>query len=276
MNSLLIMGAGRSGTSMVAGLFRNSPAHMGNRSYEATESNPRGYFEDREVNEVNDLLIASSWQWRATRLVGRRLAPPAHLDPRAYFVAAPRWVWPNRPSGPLLARMRRLLDQRPFCYKDPRFNVTLPSWRRVLPDGTRFIVVFRDPGRTITSLMRFAAAEDYSPPLPLTPEWCRIAWLRTYDRLLNRYSRRGEWLFVEYDDVLSGRAIDAIRSFTGVEPDTTQIEASLSRSTPYRQANSDPESESLYGELRRRAADDLGTWSASRGGMIQARPASDS
>ncbi|GAG00922.1 unnamed protein product, partial [marine sediment metagenome] len=51
------MGSGRSGTSLVAGCLRNAGYCMGGDLIEPTESNPRGYFESREVNALNEALM---------------------------------------------------------------------------------------------------------------------------------------------------------------------------------------------------------------------------
>ena len=54
---LFVLGCGRSGTSLVAGLFRNAGFHMGDNLYRPRPSNPKGFFEDVAVNGLNDDLI---------------------------------------------------------------------------------------------------------------------------------------------------------------------------------------------------------------------------
>ena len=44
--NLIIAGAGRSGTSMVAGCFRNAGYYMGDIPLSRDEFNPKGYGED--------------------------------------------------------------------------------------------------------------------------------------------------------------------------------------------------------------------------------------
>ena len=55
----LILGSGRSGTSMAAGILAKAGYFMGEEIWPANEGNPKGQFEDREVNQINDQLIAS-------------------------------------------------------------------------------------------------------------------------------------------------------------------------------------------------------------------------
>ena len=57
MRSCLILGAGRSGTSMTAGLLRHSGAFFGFEMLGASPANPRGYYEDRLLNITNNLII---------------------------------------------------------------------------------------------------------------------------------------------------------------------------------------------------------------------------
>src|SRR6185437_1628887 len=54
----LILGSGRSGTSMAAGILAQTGYFMGDDLWPADIGNPKGYFEDREVNTINDELIA--------------------------------------------------------------------------------------------------------------------------------------------------------------------------------------------------------------------------
>jgi hypothetical protein len=69
--NLFILGSGRSGTSMVAGLFRNAGYFMGDKLHEPRHSNPLGFFEDAAVNNINESILA----WRVyppTRQLRRR------------------------------------------------------------------------------------------------------------------------------------------------------------------------------------------------------------
>src|SRR5262249_21790216 len=71
----LILGSGRSGTSMLAGMLRLAGYYMGEHLVPADPSNPKGYFEDDEVNAINEELLspvtpprshpAFGWRWLA-------------------------------------------------------------------------------------------------------------------------------------------------------------------------------------------------------------------
>ena len=132
MRNAIILGSGRSGTSMVTGALASAGYSMGEGLHAPRAANPKGFFETREINGINEELLAphlatnpvlGEWQ----RWLGI-LPREARLD------VPPR----------LAARIRQATARRPFCFKDPRFSFTLPAWRDALED-TGFVCVFRDP-----------------------------------------------------------------------------------------------------------------------------------
>ena len=230
MKNVLILGSGRSGTSLTAGLFRNSGAYFGDHPVAATESNPRGYYEDHLINRLNDRLIWQILDWPRFNRLRTRVDPPFHNDYRCFWLAAPWWLRHVTASDDNVMQIKHFAARQPFCYKDPRFSVTLEMWRPYLPADICCIVLFRDPRRTVTSMLH--DAELYDPPLQVPRRWAYLSWYRTYRRLLRRFSRRGDWLFIHYDQVLDGRAAPALESFAQTKLDTSEIDPSLSRSKP--------------------------------------------
>src|ERR1043165_10164717 len=57
MKNCLILGSGRSGTSMAAGSLAKAGYFMGENLIAARKSNPKGFFEDVEVNMINEELL---------------------------------------------------------------------------------------------------------------------------------------------------------------------------------------------------------------------------
>src|SRR5690349_12501793 len=113
----LILGSGRSGTSMLAGTLCGAGYYMGEHLVPANEANPKGFFEDDEINAINEALLAPltprrrpayGWRWLASVPVGTPFACPPELGQRIQAQTA----------------------RAPFCFKDPRFCYTLPAWRR--------------------------------------------------------------------------------------------------------------------------------------------------
>ncbi len=259
MRSLLILGSGRSGTSMTAGLFRESGAYMGENSYAPRPANRFGFFEDEEINQINDRILRHMLQRRGRRYLWR-LAPPIHRHPFALWLAAPRRVEAVDPAPEVREAMRKHVSREPFCLKDPRFGLTLPTWRPLLPRGTRFLVVFREPDRTVDSMLR--EARELAEPLPLTPEWAYRSWWRMYRRLLDDFSRDGAWLFVRYEQIASGVALPALEAFAETELCTTQIRPDVRRARPREEsAPLAGRARELFERLVARAERDVARWS---------------
>jgi hypothetical protein len=261
MKNLLILGSGRSGTSMVAALFRNSGAFMGHEMHKPRESNPLGFYEDRHLNLLNSRLIGAMLEWyKLNRLVRPYVSPTAHLDPRGFWMAAPRRLRTIVPYPADTERMRDYCQRTPFCYKDPRFNVTLPLWRPLLPADTRFLVVFRDPVKTADSILRDTMS--YTPPLCISERWAYVSWARNYGRLLDEMSGKGEWLFVHYDQVVDRSALAAIGAFSEAHLDDSEIDSKLSRAksaAPSRWVRK--HCLDIYQRLCDRAGRDMARWS---------------
>jgi hypothetical protein len=259
VHNLVILGSGRSGTSMTAGLFRESGAYMGERFHAPRESNRFGFFEDQQINAINDEILLRMLRGRWPHRVWRRFAPAIYRHPNALWLAAPRTVRAVDASPELREAMRKHLARTPYCLKDPRFGFTLPTWRRELPP-TRFLVVFRDPDSTVDSQLR--EAHEVARPLPLTPAWAYKAWDRMYRRLLDDLSREGEWLFVRYEQIATGDAFPALEAFTQTELCITQIRPDVRRSQPRADSSSRAQRcHALFERLLARADRDLADWS---------------
>jgi hypothetical protein len=276
MRNLLILGTGRSGTSMVAALFRRSGAYFGDNLLPARVGNPFGYYEDPEINRLNACVIGQI----VARLWTTRLLPwtvhPVHRRPAAFWLAAP-WYLPRvTPDADVRAAMLARFAHRPLCLKDPRFCVTLPTWRPFLPPDTRYLVVFRDLQRTADSVLR-DAGEREDDPLPVDASWAAVYWWRSYRRLMHEFARDGEWLFVNYDEVVSGAALPAIARFAETEVDASQLDPSVSRARPaaLRVGSSwTRRCARLYEELRARASADRVRWASAAARSSRPRNAS--
>ncbi len=54
---MIVLGCGRSGTSLVAGLLASAGYFMGPRLHPPREANPTGFFEGEVVKDVNEALL---------------------------------------------------------------------------------------------------------------------------------------------------------------------------------------------------------------------------
>lgn len=199
MQNVIILGCGRSGTSMVAGSLAQSGYWMGEDLYEPDEFNQKGYFEDPSIVDINECILATEME---SPLVTLSSNPDPEQAPNGE-----RWlgVLPVHVSlkadEESAARIRQKVRRAPFCFKDPRFSGTLDAWRPFLTD-CRYVCVFRDPASTATSLLKICRGFPHLRTMDLfTWEHALQLWRTTYQRILEVHSQSGEWFFLAYDQM---------------------------------------------------------------------------
>lgn len=235
---VFVLGAGRSGTSLLAGLFRRSGLFMGEAAYLRRDANPHGFFEDREVNAINEALLAA-------------LLPPPPVDHPDGFaegtdVPGPGQRWLARlplvaqleATPELQQRIRGLYAKGPSCFKDPRFSYTLGVWRQLLADEDQehsaFLCVFRDPAVVLASVLEEVHTAAYLRGLAISVDQVLSCWRLQYRHVLERHAASGRWLFVAYDQLLEPSGLDRLEAFTGHHLDRSLPEPNLNRSRPRR------------------------------------------
>jgi hypothetical protein len=130
---LIIAGFHRSGTSATAQLLHRAGLFLGYELLEALPSNPYGHFEDRDVMDLHQGILADN---DLTWVVGEPLLP---------VVTAERWD-----------RMRQMIERRNAEYalwgfKDPRACLFMALWKYLLPD-MKVLLVYRHFAETTYSL----------------------------------------------------------------------------------------------------------------------------
>lgn len=226
MRNCIILGSGRSGTSMLAGMLHGTGYFLGDRLLAPTPANPQGYFESHDVNVLNDELIASVVPVRPKMPLGCLF--PWRLPAGLLWMASVGGDVEMRPSAGQLSRMRELTATVPFCLKDPRFCYTAGSWSSVLEDVV-FLCVFREPGRTAASMRQDVRDRPYRG-FHLTRGRALRVWTTMYERALSMSGQDGQWVFVHYDQILDGSALARIESAVEAKVDTSSIDPRLKRS----------------------------------------------
>ena len=238
--SCFILGAGRSGTSLTAGMLAEAGYFMGEQLYPADEGNPRGYFEDPVINGINEGLLAQLLPAPRPTLNDKLLRRPR---PRAQW---DRWLAelpPDEaiPCTPRFAeRIQPQVLRRPFCFKDPRFCYTLGVWRRFAPDAAT-LCVFRNPDTTAASMVKQAERYARLPGgKPVDHQQALRIWRSMYGYALDvHYPSGGDWLFVHYEQLLAGTAYDAIERLLDTRVDREFADTGLRRSTAPSAADSE-------------------------------------
>jgi len=215
----VVVGCGRSGTSLTAGLLARAGYRLGDRLLSADAGNPRGHFEDARLNAVNEDLIAPHADRAAKTGYSR---PLAHGE--RWLAALPLDVHVEA-RAEQRARMADALPPSPFCFKDPRLCYTLEPWRPLLGDA-QLVCVFRHPLATARSISRDRRYGD----LTLDLEAALAVWSATYTHVLQRHRRQGDWLFLHYLQLLDGSGVRRLAARLGANLDRRFADRSLSHS----------------------------------------------
>lgn len=249
MPNIIVLGCGRSGTSMLAGILSKSGHFMGDRLWPANISNPTGYFEDAEVNQINedllDKVVPPRWRGPLRRFTRHR---PGNGQRWLAQVPVGRRI---RSDPGLDRRIAAIVARRPFCLKDPRFSYTLPAWRDRLEE-VRFIVVFRDPDTTANSILTECRTARYLHDLHMNRERAFRVWTLMYLHILEVHAHSGEWGWFHYDQLRTPQGLDRLEAFCGVAIDRSFPREELKRSRPSGEVP--PDAARVYAELRERAS----------------------
>lgn len=200
--NVVVLGSGRSGTSMLAGTLAAAGWDVGGEPYPARDANPKGFFETPEVNGVNEYLLSAVASGAPT------------LGAMQRWLAAPKGALDFDVDEELRARMERLAARAPFVFKDPRFSHTLPAWRPSLGDA-RFVCIFREPAVTAESIVRECSSADYLAGLDVDFERAVEVWYESYARIVSEHRHEGEWLFLHAEQLLTPAGIARLEDFVG-------------------------------------------------------------
>jgi hypothetical protein len=223
--NVVVVGSGRSGTSLVAGLVATAGHHLGRHLVRANEANPKGFFEDYRTLLTNEKLLAPfTTELPSPRYSQRPIYPEPLRDLQRWLAV----LWPEEtvpPRPDLESAMRACLTAAPWCRKDPRFCHTLPAWEPLFGDAVR-VCVFREPNRTANSMVSLAAQQR----VKLSFEGALEVWASCYLQVLRRHRHTAEWLFVHYDQVLDGSGIPRLARAVGASLDAGVVDPALRRS----------------------------------------------
>ena len=248
MNNCIILGSGRSGTSMVAGVLAKAGYFMGDQLYPANPMNPKGMFEDGMINGCNEELL--------TQILPE--TPADQINDMRHARQGQRWLCLLRPDEQPIATttstatIQELTRRQPFCFKDPRFSYTLPVWRPYLADPV-FLCVFRDPSSTIRSILRQITKAAHLKTFTMSAADACTVWTAMYQRILAQHCQTGTWLFLHYEQVLTDAGLKRISALTGAMVDQAFPETALRTAFPDDSITIPAETRAVYQELCRKA-----------------------
>lgn len=201
---LIVAGFHRSGTSLTANLLHDAGLHLGDELLGAHESNPYGHYEDVEVIQFHNRLLANAGtDWQASRF----FLPT---------VDTADWSW--------LAEYGIRKSRYPaWGVKDPRICLFLPEWQRVFPSMS-VLYVFRPCVQCVHSLKKRAAAHLRRNEAVLSnirfwkePDLAVMMYLLYAKKALHFLeSFEGRSLVVSIDELIRGRDVfDTVREGWG-------------------------------------------------------------
>jgi hypothetical protein len=234
MQNAIILGSGRSGTSMLAGSLSGCGYYMGD-SYNylgKDQANPKGYFEDKEINLINeDILKLHLINY--PEKIRRRIFPTRTFYRSRWLARIPNYRTITRSNKNINSRIFNLIHHAPFCFKDPRFSYTLPVWKKLLPEETKMLVIFRNPVQTADSIVRLCNESPALRHLKINTPIALQAWHSMYSHILKNYKadkRKNNWLFIHFDQMFDSTCVKHINEFLNINLSTTFQDPTLSRS----------------------------------------------
>lgn len=189
----MIWGVHRSGTSVLADMLYRLGWSVGDVNLTATVENPRGFFENRRLLEINEaLLIAIGQRWDN------------------WAAAAPSVAFELPAVEPIRNRAREMIetlsfDTKPWLLKDPRCASLAGFWVPILnqvAEPISHIIALREPRHVATSLFARAVAKPEAYPTLHRKEAAHILWLSQMSRLLRALDGK-DTVIIEFSTIVS-------------------------------------------------------------------------
>lgn len=252
MKNIIILGSGRSGTSMLAGSLANSGYNLGNQSnyLGKNKANPKGFFEDYEVNTINEDILKKSLPFTFNEKI-RKFFFSSFTFYRARWLANIPTFYPIKSTDTINNRIKNVIAKEPFCFKDPRFSYTLPIWKPFLNENTHFLVIFREPDKTAISIVRECKENEVLNSLKIDEHKALNIWKAMYRYLLKIYEKDSDkerWLFVHYNQIFEKEKIKEIETFIGTKIDLSFPDSKISR-TNYSNLSINESCNRVYNQL---------------------------
>jgi hypothetical protein len=257
MKNCLILGSGRSGTSMIAGILHKAGYFMGDNLYPPRTANPKGFFENWEINEINEKILEkytkkeSPLLHRLNKIVKRlkKVKYLKHVFPHVkttvyspgkgqawlFSLSSRTGIDHTAPHPEIEKRIKAALSRKPFAYKDPRFSYTLPVWAKSLDKGTVLVCIFREPDVTVESILKECRSIDYLEDLKIDREKAYEVWLNMYSHILEKHRpgfRQFDFIFIHYEQVYDGSALNRLSAALGVPLGSDFVDKQLKRTRP--------------------------------------------
>lgn len=168
--TFIVLGVPKGGTSVTAGILNHIGVAMGASLRPADDRNPRGFFEDLEINALNDEILAAAGgsAWSLPTLHAVRAAGPSFADRLADLTrrraeTSPIWGWKHTPFTvplflPFVDRPRFVLVSR-----DP-----VATARSAIDHQRGFLTLAQSLQHVGSNIACIATILDENPTIPVT------------------------------------------------------------------------------------------------------------
>ncbi|NEQ49251.1 MAG: hypothetical protein F6K11_03835 [Leptolyngbya sp. SIO3F4] len=207
---------------MVTGTLAKAGYFMGDNLWDAREANPKGFFEDIEVNKLNEDILEPIIPRRIYIRGARRFNLPKKYLFQHEPIRSQMWLSRIPINKPIKGNARiddhifALVNKSPYCFKDPRFSYTLPVWRPHLKNVV-FVCVFRDPATTVRSILKECSSIEYlnHEIRGIRIQWKHAmkTWTLMYQHILEKHRYSGNWLFMHYNQALTLEGLNKLEKF---------------------------------------------------------------
>jgi hypothetical protein len=218
---------------MLSGILHQAGYFMGEKLYLPRESNPKGFFEWKVINQINEEILSNfgkSLYSTIRKWIFKRYTVKYPGKNQRWLLELPVNVTVNGTDPAVEVNIKEVVKHEPFCYKDPRFSYTLPIWQRFLPPGTVFICIFREPNVTVESILKECRSRDYLADLTINRQDAYRVWSAIHSHILSHYADRSEhFFFVHYNQIYNGTALPSLARFLDVPLSWDFVEKALKR-----------------------------------------------
>ncbi|HJV70836.1 glycosyltransferase family 2 protein [Ideonella sp.] len=207
--SVLICGSGRSGTSCLAGMFGPDTHRHATDLYAPSPSNPKGFFENRQINDLNEAILmhsaVSHLGTDGTRALLQGFTPGQLWLARFPDAMPARWNDGHRGG------IAGALAKSPFCLKDPRFSLTAPAWLEQVPEAA-VLCIHRAPAITAESVLKECRSSPYLRDFRISVSDAFAVWRQMYRRVIELYRDGADVIFLRYQDLFDAERLGRLEA----------------------------------------------------------------